>query len=515
MLCFILYSGVSYRYYIYRIQYFMNTYHFFYPDWTKMKLNMSMMRAYLERCVTESSIQSDTRTIGGMRFITEQQSTYSRDYIYIGAANDFFEDPRYEKALILASGRNHIVCEGLDREELLNAVLSSFDFYNDIEHQLAMMAARHASLAEMTAIAEQLIEAPFLVFSIDGTYLGGSHFESLPDVELAQSIQDQGSLGASIIGSSFVDDAGVVHHDLSNKPKKTYGPAGHAAVNMYLHSNGETVGFVMCFPLRNEHTLLAFGLEPFLEEFLVCAREFIDSTSPHQSLHLALYDHLHGNVVSAEALARLEQAMGDYQNLNVVLVRSLAINNPTQRTLLVREIGNLPLSCVATEIGETVAFLVSEHKTDELISRVTERFEPSNVALGVSMPLTEMSQAPVGFRQAEFACNDSHEPGVRYCKDLALSFLLRTLQHEPSTQDLLHPAINILATYDEGHDASLLETLKAYLDSGFNQVETAKQLHVHLNTVKYRLKRIGELAPIDYGHKTDLFYLKLSFELLH
>ena len=116
-------------------------------------------------------------------------------------------------------------------------------------------------------------------------------------------------------------------------------------------------------------------------------------------------------------------------------------------------------------------------------------------------------------RQAEFACNDSPDPGVRFCKDLALPFILQTVRGKPSIQDMLHPAIGIIETYDADHDTHLMETLKAYIAARYNQVEAAGRLHVHLNTFKYRIKRIQEITALDYQNQTDMLYLQLSFEL--
>jgi len=245
-----------------------------------MKLNMSMIEARLKRCETESNMQSNSRRIRGMRFLTEDETEYSPEYIYVSPAREYFEDRRYENALILASGRNHIVCQGLEYAELVNDVLSAFDFYNKAERELTELATRHAPLAEMLETAGRLIESPFLVFGIDGAYLGGAHLSRLKDTMLLRSIRERGSLGADIIGSRFVDDKGVEHHDLSTKPKLTRGPQGYNAVNMYLSDGRETVGFVMCFPLSALDTRLAFALEPLLSDYLSAAREFRDGGSP-------------------------------------------------------------------------------------------------------------------------------------------------------------------------------------------------------------------------------------------
>ena len=478
-----------------------------------MKLNMSMVEAYLKGCETESNIQSNTRTIRGMRFLTEGSSDYTRDYVYVSIARDYFQDPQYSDALILASGRNHIICKGLEYAELVNEVLSAFDFYNSAERRLGRLSAQHSPISDMTDVIGRLIEAPFLVFGIDGAFLGGSHVDKLPDASLARNIRELGSLGADIIGSRFIDDSGIIHRDLSTKPRATRGPEGNIAVNMYLKDSREVLGFVLCFPLQPQDTRLAFALEPLLANFLVGAREFTDGRSSHQALHMALANLLHGRSVSAESKERIEHLMGPIQRLSVVLVRSLQTTNRTQRILLAKEMSDLLPHCVAAEINEAVAFVIPERMSSKLIDQTLERFDPENAAVGVSMPVVGLEQLTLAMRQAEFACGSASGPGVRYCKDLALPFLLRALRAEESAQDLLHPAIGIITHYDTDHNTHLMETLRAYLDARYNQVEAAKSLHVHLNTFKYRLKRIEEVSNLDFMRKNDMLYLQLSFEL--
>lgn len=54
---------------------------------------------------------------------------------------------------------------------------------------------------------------------------------------------------------------------------------------------------------------------------------------------------------------------------------------------------------------------------------------------------------------------------------------------------------------------SLGETLSAFLDSDCNQIATARALHVHRNTVTYRLARIRELTGLDPLRPSDALTL--------
>ena len=156
---------------------------------------------------------------------------------------------------------------------------------------------------------------------------------------------------------------------------------------------------------------------------------------------------------------------------------------------------------------------MNENALSGLVNQIVRRFDAKSAAIGISMPIASIVRAPAAWRQARFSSESAADPGVRYCRDLALPFLLETLRNEPATADLLHPALAALSTYDEGARSDLPQTLRTYVATGCNQAECARRLHVHLNTLKYRLRRIEELTGLDLKDQDDLFYLRLSIEL--
>ncbi|MGW4718072.1 PucR family transcriptional regulator, partial [Nocardia sp. NPDC004260] len=54
----------------------------------------------------------------------------------------------------------------------------------------------------------------------------------------------------------------------------------------------------------------------------------------------------------------------------------------------------------------------------------------------------------------------------------------------------------------------LLETLRIHIDNDLNRQRTARQLHVHPNTVDYRLRRIAQLTGLDPADARGLWYLR-------
>jgi hypothetical protein len=62
-----------------------------------------------------------------------------------------------------------------------------------------------------------------------------------------------------------------------------------------------------------------------------------------------------------------------------------------------------------------------------------------------------------------------------------------------------------------GHD--LVTTLAAFLEGGGSIEATARQLYVHTNTVRYRLRRIAEVTGLDPVHPADAFALQVAIKL--
>ena len=71
-----------------------------------------------------------------------------------------------------------------------------------------------------------------------------------------------------------------------------------------------------------------------------------------------------------------------------------------------------------------------------------------------------------------------------------------------------------LAAYDAAHRTQLVQTLRAWLDAFGDAITAAAQVHVHPNTFRYRLRRIGEVGGIDLADADSRFAAMLELRLL-
>jgi DNA-binding PucR family transcriptional regulator len=73
--------------------------------------------------------------------------------------------------------------------------------------------------------------------------------------------------------------------------------------------------------------------------------------------------------------------------------------------------------------------------------------------------------------------------------------------------------LGVLLAYDQENATELVNTLRHYLDHNGNLQRTASALHVHINSLKYRLQRIEEIASIDLHDGQTRFYLQLALSI--
>jgi sugar diacid utilization regulator len=71
-------------------------------------------------------------------------------------------------------------------------------------------------------------------------------------------------------------------------------------------------------------------------------------------------------------------------------------------------------------------------------------------------------------------------------------------------------AYQALVDHDAEHGTDYLATLRSILDTFGNPTEVSKQLHLHVNTVRYRVKRISEITGVDLDDAEPRLALELE-----
>ncbi|MDG4765971.1 PucR family transcriptional regulator [Solwaraspora sp. WMMD406] len=148
--------------------------------------------------------------------------------------------------------------------------------------------------------------------------------------------------------------------------------------------------------------------------------------------------------------------------------------------------------------------------------RLAPGLRGGRLTLGVSAPTTGATGLGGAVEEAHHAHRAATGTGpgpvsVVAAGELASHSLLLAGVPVGTRQGFRDRLLGPVQDYDRAHHADLLRTLSAFLESGGSWSRCAEQLHVHVNTLRYRISRIEQLTGRDLGRFEDRvdFFLAL------
>ena len=254
----------------------------------------------------------------------------------------------------------------------------------------------------------------------------------------------------------------------------------------------------------------------------------------------ALMDVLQGNYQQPdEMLARARLLGYDLLTPQVVAIFELALSEPEypsgspkpqwSKRLRDELLRTWPACWVSSEAHRLIALLpIGETNTDfekeyekalvTRLERVRSRLQARNGALpvftaGIGRLAKDLQQIPQSYREAQQAL----EIGRRLFGDgnlhsfarLGIYRLLFHLYGHEELSDFYEETLGPLLESDSRSNSALIETLEGFFHCNGNLSETARTMHLHRNSLLYRLGRIEELL----GRSLEDPELRLSLQI--
>jgi DNA-binding PucR family transcriptional regulator len=226
---------------------------------------------------------------------------------------------------------------------------------------------------------------------------------------------------------------------------------------------------------------------------------------------------------TAEADLRLD-ALGI--NLSTTYVAATASSRSTRygrelaATLLEDLAGEIPGCTPALNLDGNYLMLIpagTEQEASQHLSRAAQRLAPliapGWIALGTSTRVHGLSALRVALDQTHhahrIACDLPGQFRLATSRDLSSHLLLLASVPDEVKALFRSRVIGALEEYDAHHQTNLLETLTAFLEESGSWTRTANQLHIHVNTLRYRLQRVEEIS----GHGLSTLEDRIDFRL--
>ncbi|MFJ6383262.1 PucR family transcriptional regulator [Kitasatospora sp. NPDC092039] len=139
------------------------------------------------------------------------------------------------------------------------------------------------------------------------------------------------------------------------------------------------------------------------------------------------------------------------------------------------------------------------------------------ITLGVSAPASGAGGLRGALEEARHARRIAASRVGRVCvagpEELASHVLLLAAVPDEVRRAFRGRLLDKVIAYDLEHQADLVRTLEAFLRSDGSWTRCAGQLHVHVNTLRYRIGRIEELTGRDLSRLEDRVDFYLALEL--
>lgn len=152
-----------------------------------------------------------------------------------------------------------------------------------------------------------------------------------------------------------------------------------------------------------------------------------------------------------------------------------------------------------------------ERIIDKMYKRTKKRMEGKYIHLGIGSQMLDFRQVILSYKRARAAVSMATQfqlPIVSF-EEMGIYQILFSIEDKQILSEMYHSLLQPIIEYDQKHHGELEKTLFYYLFYKESQIEMAKNLYLHRNTINYRMLKIKELL----GCQLDTFEEKMLYML--
>ncbi|MCC6177794.1 MAG: helix-turn-helix domain-containing protein [Chloroflexi bacterium] len=154
---------------------------------------------------------------------------------------------------------------------------------------------------------------------------------------------------------------------------------------------------------------------------------------------------------------------------------------------------------------------------DRLRERLTALLPGAPVTVGIGRYYPGVAGLAASFREASQAlaigCDLLGGDRSVHFEQLGVQRLLFQLRDNPELAAFYDDLLGKLQSHDERQNAELVNTLEAFFECHGNHVRTAQRLHLHRNTLLYRLERVRQVLGVELDDPETRLALQVALKI--
>lgn len=484
-----------------------------------MKLSMWVLLDELGDMSPRAEIRDGKPILEDFR-IWHEPCPRSDKYVYISSP---------EKGTItLFNGSDAICLENASLFYLINRICAVFEKYRDWDSRLRSAFDENSTpLQSAIDVAHDIFRCPMIFGSID------RHLYALT----AQYDEDE-----VFYGWNEVKALHCMPFNLNEKLSPFIQSSDKIAASLEEDQAVEPVweGMNCCHQIRTNcymggkvwgHFYLYYKKQEVSPAVLQLARhvgnyfsEWIEKnsakTSPRYFKYSWLIDVLNGLQPSENAILTLYQSLGWQKDDSLILYKIDSSNRDYDRMMFYWLCDSIDsfTKAIVFPYGHSIVAVVrsGEVQSKIMLEGISRLISFNSYHCGVSFPFTGLHKILPYFRQAGYAIEHAPDSGgkIHHYSSCMLEGIARELRGSvPDYREWLLPALRQMVECDRENGKDYGKTLYNYILRG-SIADTAQAMHIHRNTLVYRLEKIRQSLGIDFSSSKISAYLLLCFMLL-
>lgn len=154
---------------------------------------------------------------------------------------------------------------------------------------------------------------------------------------------------------------------------------------------------------------------------------------------------------------------------------------------------------------------------EQIRNSLKAQFKDAHIAVGLGRVHPGLDDIKLAYQEARQALGMGARlfggDRVVFFGELGIYRLLFSLHGTPDLQAFYEETLGPLLQYDRKNGAELVKTLRAYFSSCGSLTDAADKLHLHRNTLLYRLHRVREIAGLDLDDPETRLALQLALRI--
>ena len=176
---------------------------------------------------------------------------------------------------------------------------------------------------------------------------------------------------------------------------------------------------------------------------------------------------------------------------------------------------------------DLVILLTEDQYHQDLVTiaeKISDYLKQYQILCGGVYPVNNLRNLPDHYLQGRLTAiyryqlessNTLSPSQITYYHQIAPAPLFLYLGQKSESRCFIHSALPEMQKYDQKNDTAYYQTLLAYCRHLFQKNDTAQALHIHRNTLNYRLEKIKELFELNLNNYQTMLNLMMSAEMLN